>query len=313
MEKVPYKLACIITLVICCFTAITAYADEPETGKLFKGTSATLYYEIHGNGTGTPLFVLHGGPGLEHRYFHYSSAFDALSKGRKVIFYDQRGCGQSPILKAEEPWLLKDQITDLDELRAYLGFERIDVFGHSWGGFLAMAYAARHPERINKLILCASAAPKFSDTIFLFEQVFPESKARQKALEFAENLGDKKAMDAGMKEYWSQVFYSPEKRESFLAKSASLKMNYEILYAYEKDLSRFDLIPELAKFRFPVLVVTGRYDMNVAPLVAYKIHKAIDGSQFEVLERSSHYPFFEEPDDFVRIMDKFLLYRHSSR
>lgn len=258
MEKALYRSACVITLVICCFTTICAYADEPETGKLFKGASATLYYEVRGSGTGTPLFVLHGGPGLEHRYFHYSSAFDVIARGREVVFYDQRGCGQSPVLKAEEPWLLKDQISDLDELRVHLGFERIDVLGHSWGGFLAMAYAALHPERINKVILCASAAPKFSDTIFLFEQVFPESKARQKNLEFAENLGDKRAMDLSMKEYWSQVFYSPEKRELFLAKSVSLKMQYEILYAYEKDLSRFDLGPELAKFRFPVLVVVAQ-------------------------------------------------------
>jgi proline iminopeptidase len=46
--------------------------------------------------------------------------------------------------------------------------------------------------------------------------------------------------------------------------------------------------------------------MNVAPVVAYKIHQAIPGSHFAVFERSGHLPFFEEPDAFVRVMEEFL-------
>jgi len=53
-------------------------------------------------------------------------------------------------------------------------------------------------------------------------------------------------------------------------------------------------------------VITGRYDMNVAPLIAYKIHKAIAGSRFAVFERSGHLPFYEEPQEFLRVMEEFL-------
>jgi len=74
----------------------------------------------------------------------------------------------------------------------------------------------------------------------------------------------------------------------------------------EHDIQRFDLNPELRKFKFPTLVVTGRYDINVAPSVAYKIHKAIAGSKFVVFERSGHLPFFEEPEPFVRAVEGFL-------
>jgi proline iminopeptidase len=76
--------------------------------------------------------------------------------------------------------------------------------------------------------------------------------------------------------------------------------------AVEHDVSRFDLNPEIRKFKFPTLVITGRYDINVAPSVAYKIHKAIPGSKFVVLERSGHLPFFEEPEAFVRAVEGFL-------
>ena len=76
--------------------------------------------------------------------------------------------------------------------------------------------------------------------------------------------------------------------------------------AVELDVQRFDLNPELRKFKFPTLVITGRYDINVAPSVAYKIHKAIPGSQFVVLEKSGHLPFYEEPEAFVRAVEAFL-------
>jgi proline iminopeptidase len=72
------------------------------------------------------------------------------------------------------------------------------------------------------------------------------------------------------------------------------------------DLGRFDLNPEIRKFQFPVMVATGRYDMNIAPAVAYRIHQAIAGSRFVVFEHSGHIPFYEEPDAFVRAVEEFL-------
>ena len=72
------------------------------------------------------------------------------------------------------------------------------------------------------------------------------------------------------------------------------------------DLARFDLNPELPKYRFPTLVITGRFDINVAPSVAWKIHKAIPNSEFAVFEKSGHIPYFEEPEAFVQRLEAFL-------
>lgn len=80
----------------------------------------------------------------------------------------------------------------------------------------------------------------------------------------------------------------------------------EVNQAIEHDLAGFDLNPELPKYKFPAIVMTGRYDMNVAPVVAYKIHQAIPGSQFVVFDRSGHLPFYEEPDKFLRAVEGFL-------
>lgn len=276
-----------------------------ENGKTFEAKSATIYYEVIGSGDGTPLFIANGGPGFDHTYEHVSSAWDVLAKKRRVIFYDQRGTGRSPARK-DQTYTLADQISDLEDLRAHLGADHIDLLGHSWGGYLVMAYAAAHPEHIAHLIIVDSAAPKFKDTVFLFENVFPEGTERQAGLSFKEEMGDKASQDTDLREYFSMLFYSPENRDKFVATVQPGVYKKDVNEAVVKDIERFDLNPEIRKFKFPTLVITGRYDMNVAPSVAYKIHQAIPGSQFAAFERSGHLPFFEEPDEFVRVMEKFL-------
>jgi proline iminopeptidase len=283
-----------------------AWAAHEEKGQLFDGPGGKLYYEVTGGGNGTPLMLVNGGPGFDHTYFHTSTAWDAMAKTRRIIFYDQRGNGRSAALKPGQSCTLADQIDDLEALRAHLGFDKMDVLGGSWGGFLSMAYAARHPERIAHLILVDSAAPKWSETLFLFDKVFPETIEHQEASAFAREFGDKAADDANIREYLSMIFYSPEKRDAFLAQFEPGAFNKEVNQKVSADLARFDLNPEIRKFRFPTLVITGRYDMNVAPLVAYRIHQAIPGSRFVVFEKSSHLPFTEEPEAFARTLEEFL-------
>src|SRR4029079_9685885 len=126
------------------------------------------------------------------------------------------------------------------------------------------------------------------------------------ALTFAETLGDTAAGDASLREYLAMLFYSPEKRDAFLGGAASYRYTRVINQAINADVARFDLNPELPKLRFPALVVTGRYDINVAPSTAWKIHQKIPKSRFVAFEKSGHIPYFEEPDLFVSTIEDFL-------
>lgn len=99
---------------------------------------------------------------------------------------------------------------------------------------------------------------------------------------------DEAAERASFMYYLSMLFYSPANRDACLAKVTTISFNKQAKEAIEKDAEKLDFTPELAKFRFPALVITGRLDMNVAPLVAYKIHKAIPNSSFVVFEQSGH-------------------------
>ncbi|MGA8443326.1 MAG: alpha/beta hydrolase [Candidatus Sulfotelmatobacter sp.] len=295
-----------LLFVAALFVVAPAHATRAENGTTFDGPSGKIYYEVIGSGNAIPLVLVNGGPGLDHSYLHTSTAWDVLAQGRRVIFYDQRGNGRSSPLKEGQSCTLADQIDDLDALRAHLGLEKIILLGSSWGGYLSMAYAARHAERVAGLILVDSAGPKWDEKSDLDDKVYPEVVEREKSLEFAMEFRDQGAKDQYHREDFPMLFYSPEKRDAVLALIMPLKFNWEINEAVSHDLARFDLTPELPKFRFPTLFITGHFDMNVAPVFAYQMYRAIPGAQFTVFEKSGHLPFTEEPDAFPSRVQSFL-------
>jgi proline iminopeptidase len=287
------------------FTPAVALAAEPQ-GRSIDGLAGKLWVETRGTAPGRPLLVVNGGPGFDHGYLLSSPVWDELAKTRRVVMYDQRGTGRSTPVKPETALTLADQLADIEAVRKSLGAEDIDLLGHSYGGTLVMAYTARYPQRVKKLLIVDSAAPKWKDTIFLFGQVFPDVNERVDGFEFAAQFGDRAAIEGGVREYLSMIFWDPDHRDAFLRQVSLKGFSRHVNEALDADMARYDLNPELPKFKMPVLVITGRYDMNVAPVVAWKIHKAIPGSRLVIFERSSHLPFLEEPERFKREVEEFL-------
>ena len=95
---------------------------------------------------------------------------------------------------------LIDQIEDLEAIRVALGADKIELMGHSWGGYLAMVYASRYPQHVAHLMLCDSASPKWTDTDFLFKDIFPEGVEDQAVLDAREGLGDPDAAQTSLHE-----------------------------------------------------------------------------------------------------------------
>src|SRR5918995_4140717 len=84
-------------------------------------------------GSGPPTIVLHGGPGAHHDYL--LPGFDALARGRTLIYYDQRGGGRSPVPR-DVPVGWREQVADLEALRIEWHQERLSLVGYSWGALL---------------------------------------------------------------------------------------------------------------------------------------------------------------------------------
>jgi proline iminopeptidase len=311
MMQSPMRLQSAFSLLAVALAATSAPARAKPSAPSGPGTTLNaggvpIWYELRNGGGKTPLVIINGGPGFDHLYLLATDAWDKIAAHRPIVFYDQRGTGRSGELKPGQSCTLADQVADLEALRAKLGAERIDLLGHSWGGYLAMAYAARHPEHLAHLVLCDSAAPKWSDTEYMLKNLYPEATERRDQDDFLDAAGDAAASGASVKEYLGMLFVSPRKRDEFLAATKEIHFNRAVNEAISADLGRVDMGPMLTRLKMPVLVLTGRFDANVAPSTAWKIHKAIPGSRFEVFEQSGHLPFFEEPDAFARSVDRFL-------
>jgi len=280
-----------------------ALPPEP-TGAFLESPGATIYYEVLGDkhAAGEPLVVVHGGLGLDHSYLEGSLAWNLLAKKRRVVFYDQRGDGRSPALKASQSCSLADEIADLEALRAHLGAPRIDLLGHSWGGFLAMAYAIHHPEHISRLILVDSVPPNAKDMVSVGDALFPEESAKAAALE----KDDPTSMRSPFEALFPTLFYSPEHRAAFMKQMTSFRFDEEVFHKLGADLMQANLYEGVRRFQFPVLILNGRFDVLVAPQSAVRIANAIPGSKLIFFERSGHLPFLEEPDRFAETTEEFL-------
>ncbi len=301
-----FRVVFVLAALAICGAAHARPAAPSGPGKTFTTAGVSIWYEVRGGVSGRPLVMVNGGPGFDHTYVLCSDAWDRLAQGRRVVFYDQRGNGRSGALRKGQSCTLADQIADLEALRRQLGADRIDLLGHSWGGYLVMAYAAQHPSHVAHLIIADSAAPKWSDTEFIFKYTYPEGVERQGSLDFADALGDSAAAKRSLREYMQMLFVSAEKRDEFMSRIDAYRYTRSVNEALNADLAKYDMWPMLPTFKMPTLVLTGRFDINVAPSTAWKIHKAIPGSRWEVFENSGHLPYFEEPDKFVRVVGDFL-------
>src|SRR5713101_3608045 len=115
-----------------------------------------LYYVTVGEGL--PCLVMHGGLGFDHTYLH--PWLDPLGDTLHLIYYDHRGNGRSG-RPAKETMTHAQFAADAEALALHLGFDRVAVMGHSYGGFIALEFALRHPHRLSHLILL-DTAPAFN-------------------------------------------------------------------------------------------------------------------------------------------------------
>lgn len=292
--------------MILLFAGFAVAQQKPASTGMVMTPDVDLAYETFGaTGSATPVIVANGGPGLSHVYMLQNDVWTRLGRHRQIVFYDQRGTGKSKRVSADASFGMDAQVADLEAVRAKFGFAKFDLVGDSYGGLLAMAYAAAHPEHIAKLILSDSAAPAWKDIVRVLPDVFPDVLEEIAASEKNATASDD-AADRGIRNHFRMLFYSEENRDAYLAGAKDLGATPKVGAAVQKATRTLDLTAELPKFNFPTMVITGRYDMNVAPLTAWNIYKAIPGAKFVVFEKSGHLPSYEEPDKYVTVVDAFL-------
>ena len=234
-----------------------------------------------------------------------NDVWQRIAQHRQVIFYDQRGTGASPLTNPSAPQTMEAQVADLDAVRDHLHLNQIDLCGDSYGGLLVIAYAAAHPEHVHQLIISDGLA-SFDSIVHLFPQVFPDKLEAQAAAAKTSTASPEAQAQQGLRDHFAMIFYSPEKLAHYMANAPDLGFSPATSEAIAKANPNVDYTAALAKFNFPTLVINGRYDMNVAPLTAWRMYKAIPNAKIVFFEQSGHLPSYEEPEKYLQTLNNFL-------
>jgi proline-specific peptidase len=282
----------------------------------FKGYST--WYRIAGEGEAPgklPLLALHGGPGAAHDYLE---SLDAIAEtGRRVIYYDQLGCGNSSLPeKKPEMWTVQLYVEEVDVVRQALGLERIHLLGQSWGGMLAMEYMLTQPKGIASLTIASSPASMMqwvAEANRLRKLLPPDVQA---TLEQHEAAGTTDHPDYKAA---TQVFYDrhlcrllpyPDYfRRSFEKLEANPEvyntMNGPNEFHVVGTIKDWDIIDRLPEIKAPTLVTSGKYD-EATPLIAGTVYTGIPGARWVLFDNSSHSAHVEEAERYMQVLSAWL-------
>ncbi len=290
------------------------------------GDGHRVYVEQCGNPEGTPVVVLHGGPGggcspAMRRYFDPAYY--------RVVLFDQRGCGRSRPHASVENNTTWHLVRDIEHIRKMLSIERWAVFGGSWGATLALIYGIRHPDRAASLILrgvftmtkaeldwfYAGGAGRFWPEIWSrFREMIPSNEQDDLIAAYNRRLfsGDltRETRFARAWAKWENTLASidndgagGESPAEYARAFARLENHYFINGGFlEYDGWILENIHRLADV--PGFIVQGRYDMICPPNSAYGLHEKWKGSQLFMVPRAGH--ALSEPGisaELVRITD----------
>jgi len=285
--------------------------DGHPPGSFVAVAGARLWVESEGQGAGSPLVLIAGGPGLAHDYFH--PFFSSLAATTRLVYYDAAGRGRSDKLAT---YSFSRDVEDLEALRQALGLHAMSLFGHSYGGMVAVAYALRHPAAVERLIVAdthwsgASWQASNDACNARIRQELPEEwtlLVRLRAQGLKSNaLGDAYRTPPGF--YFYQRAHPP-------MPGTALAVNPAVYYAIAGDdadfelggeLARLDLRTRMKELKMPLMILAGRHD-QVVPVERALAAKALaPRAELLVLEQSGHFPFVEETDTTMAAIRRFL-------
>ncbi len=310
----------------------TAPITDPAAPWLVEPGIELAHFET-GTGTGTPVLVIHGGPGFP--FAEPIPALDQFTNDHRFVYYDQRGCGNSsrPVdtftsknfynnLKSLDAQLgLGAQIADIERIRRILKTEKLIIIGHSFGGFLATLYAAEFPEHVQGLILAAPADvlkipqadggmfpavraklpaglqhgyDQFIQDYLDFGKIFTKSEADLQKLNW--RFGEYYFIAAGHMETLPSEGSDPvpPSAPGWMVQAMYLSMGKK--HDYRLALTAVEL---------PVLVLHGQDDLT--PVSASEQYlEWLPSAELKVIEDAQHDVFTDQPDQFAAAVAAFL-------
>ncbi len=277
-------------------------------------TGGRVWYRMVGEeSAGTPLLVLHGGPGFSHDYLQ---PLEQLARDRPVIFYDQLGSGRSDRPSDSSLWRLERFVEELGQVREALDLDPVHILGSSWGSMLATEYMLTHPDPagVQSLVFTGPAlsAPRWEEDVRgLLSGLSPESRRIIRECEEAEQY-DSEEYEEAMMEFNQKHVCRVDPWPDYVMRSFEL-MSEEVYgqmwgpseFTITGTLRDFDRVDQLHRIEVPVLFICGRHD-EATPETCDIYHRSLPGSEFHVVEDASHMQHVEQPEQFMELVENFL-------
>jgi pimeloyl-ACP methyl ester carboxylesterase len=261
-----------------------------------RANGQELYFESHGEG---PALVLVMGIGYDSSLWTLAQV-PVLSTQFRVILVDNRDAGRSS--RAREPYTIADMADDVAGLLDALGIQRSHLLGLSMGGLIALEFALRHGDQLDRLVLTGTgAAPARSavDPVPIWSWIKSNDPT-------GEIFGAQQLVSL-----FSTAFLRDHQavRETAQLLAANPYPMGPEAYGRQADAYRdFDALDRLAAIAAQTLVIVGEQDLLTPPWIAREVAEAIPGARLEVIrgDGSSHVVPLERPKEFNQLVLDFL-------
>jgi proline iminopeptidase len=248
------------------------------------------------------LIALHGGPGGDHSLLRPDC--DPLGEVAQLIYVDLRGQGRSA-RQSHEYYQVGIMADDIADFCAELGIEKPVVLGISFGGFIALSLAVRHPELLGGLILFSTVPAARGYDLDALEQL-----AGKELREIAGKEWVGQASEEEMRRFQEEVFphYWQDFQPEYLSVFSKAILNEEIgPYMQAKLGTEYDVRAQLGSISIPTLVLHGRHDWVCPFREAQQMAEQIPHAQLHVLEHSRHVVHGADLDEALKVISEFLL------
>jgi proline iminopeptidase len=258
-------------------------------------------------GRGYPLVLMHGGPGAD---LYTLMSLKPLADQFTLVFYDHRCNGRSK--GAEVTSMTMENLTaDADALREALGYEKWAVFGHSFGGNVALEYALRYPQNLSHLLLVNTGGdfrwPRENAPDLLSKRGFSPEIVEIARRHFSGQIEPKEMFPNLMK---LGKAYSPHisawQAPHLIIMGLKTKLQPEaLIFGETQVLKNWNVLDRLGEISAPALIIAGREDFVYPPEAQEELAAAIPNARLAFIERAGHNPQDEQPAEVIQLIKSF--------
>ncbi len=282
-------------------------------GGVIPVPGGNVWYRIVGSGAkGTPLLMLHGGPGASSDYLE---PLEALADERPVIFYDQLGGGNADRPDDPSLWTVNRSVAEVAAVREALGLDEVHILGQSWGTALVAEYVlAGGQEGVRSLVMsgpCLSAARWAEDQQEYISDLPESARAAIRESEASGNFSSPEYQEA-MSLFYNRHVCRMEPWPDCLNRSFE-KLGHPVYeqmwgpseFTVTGTLREYDCTARLGRIAVPVLFTCGEFDEASPKTTAYYA-SLVPNAEVAIFEGASHEHHLEKSEEYLETVRKFL-------